>query len=742
MTSIVTHPAQLVNGLCVNDGEDFARFRVVPLPQTRTRTQAVARVLDERPAANRGWWSVHTWRGNRRQQNMWEMAHGVVVDIDYHDENGRHAPKDQGAAEAITMAALAGDFEANIFHDTPRGVRLVYVFERPIRSANVWTRVAGEIYTHVNTRLSTLSLAARPEGDRRVNGFVVDRTVQFDRGRLVYSPNAIVEGVARSADVVVLEDVDQTVDRWYRVPNIGRAVERFNREHASEADEWPRSGGDCPICEHRGCFGQLADADGRWACFSANHGSVGVLGEGVRHGDVLDVLAHRAGMSRLELLESEGYFAPQGAEEEAAEEAVRELTEIEMLLRRYALVEGSTNILDMDSFELMKVDAFKLRWPVSGPMWIRHAERRVLRASDVVFKPQGASETEINLFRGLPVVLEGLEHPGVACARTIAHLFYLCGGDADLAHDLTCWLAYPLQNIGAKLGYAYVFQGPEGTGKSALFERVMMGVYGRQYAIQIGQTELESRYTGWLSRKLYVVCNEVSSSIVERKLVKNRLKSIITDSLFTIEEKFMPTRMEENHANLVFLSNEMQPVMPSSDDRRYAIVETKEPNGHDYYAALFREIDNGGIQAFYEYLMSYDLGDYRGVAAKPPKTDAKDVLVEMSRSPQETFMIMWRSDETVYPCSPCYAEDLWQAYQIWAKTKGHAPGNELLFNRNMHRYGGTILHRMRDDKGKVRTVRVPSFGGPYTPGDIRKSADHFNKIVYSEHLRYLERVKM
>lgn len=741
MTSIVPHPATLVNGLCVNDGADFARFRVVPFPNARSRALSLAQTLEQKPAEDRGWWSVHVWRGSRRQQSAWELAHGVVVDIDYYDAEGNHAPKDQTSAEAITVAALSGDFGANIFHDTPRGVRLVYVFERPIRSANVWTRVSGEIFTHVSTRLNTLSLAATTEGRRHFGGFKVDESVQFDRAKLIYAPNAIVNGAARAADVIVLDDVDQTVDRWYRVPNIAGAVQRYNRDHASEVDEWPASGGECPICDHRGCFGRLPDNDERWACFSADHGPVGVAGNGVMHGDVLDIVAHREGLSRLELLERDGYFAPQGAEEEAAEQAVRELTEVEVLLRRYALVEGSTNILDTQTFELMKIDAFKLRWPVSGPMWIRHAERRVLRPDAVVFKPQGATENEVNLFRGLPMRVSNNPTPGVACARIIAHLYYLCGGDADLAHDLTCWLAYPLQNVGAKMGYAYVFQGPEGTGKSALFEKVMMGVYGYQYAIQIGQTELESKYTGWLSRKLYIVCNEVSSSIVERKLVKNRLKSIITDNLFTIEEKFQPIRMEENHANLVFLSNEMQPVMPSADDRRYAIVETKEPNGMDYYAKLFREIENGGTQAFYDYLMSYAVGEYRGISAKPPKTTAKQVLIDMSRSPQESFIHMWVAGETLYPYEPCFSEDLWQAYQIWAKTRGHAPGNELLFNRTMLRYGGSTVTRMNDN-GKTRSYRVPTRGGPYTPATIKKSAESFGRLVYSEYLRYFERVKM
>jgi hypothetical protein len=87
------------------------------------------------------------------------------------------------------------------------------------------------------------------------------------------------------------------------------AVDAYNRDHGRD---WGSAGtGTCPICGHRACFGEargkLAGA-GRWACFSANHGNVGVRLGGCFHGDALDVDAEAAGRTRIEHLTAAGYL--------------------------------------------------------------------------------------------------------------------------------------------------------------------------------------------------------------------------------------------------------------------------------------------------------------------------------------------------------------------------------------------------------------------------------------------------
>lgn len=88
------------------------------------------------------------------------------------------------------------------------------------------------------------------------------------------------------------------------------AVARYNADHRQD---WARFGGTCPICGHHNCFGdargKLANS-GRWACFSANHGNIGVSLKACRHGDALDVDAFKAGRNRVDHLRALGYLTP------------------------------------------------------------------------------------------------------------------------------------------------------------------------------------------------------------------------------------------------------------------------------------------------------------------------------------------------------------------------------------------------------------------------------------------------
>jgi hypothetical protein len=99
--------------------------------------------------------------------------------------------------------------------------------------------------------------------------------------------------------------------------SVSGAVDRYNAEHARSFATPDRR---CPVCGHKGCFGQLAENKARWACFSTAHDetSVGLEGTDCWHGDQLDLDAHAAGLSRVQLLRREGYLGARDAVAEGA----------------------------------------------------------------------------------------------------------------------------------------------------------------------------------------------------------------------------------------------------------------------------------------------------------------------------------------------------------------------------------------------------------------------------------------
>lgn len=113
--------------------------------------------------------------------------------------------------------------------------------------------------------------------------------------------------------------------------DLEEAIARYNTEHSRE---WPRSGGDCPGCGHKGCFGTLPGAK-RWYCFSSAHERPGVHGRHGYHGDALDLDAHAAGVSRIDLLRRTGHLperflrsVPKGGDGDGATPRGRDSREI------------------------------------------------------------------------------------------------------------------------------------------------------------------------------------------------------------------------------------------------------------------------------------------------------------------------------------------------------------------------------------------------------------------------------
>ncbi|MBU6429014.1 MAG: hypothetical protein KGR26_08390, partial [Cyanobacteria bacterium REEB65] len=413
---------------------------------------------------------------------------------------------------------------------------------------------------------------------------------------------------------------------------------------------------------------------------------------------------------------------------------------IAYMLDNYTLLHGTTTAWDEFSRKVITLDAMRASHKEHFASWQKAGTRKIIREEDLVFAPQGAKPRQINIFRGLEI---GPPPPGASIARILAHFDAMCGGDEGLKRWILSWLAYPLQHMGAKMHTALVVHGGQGTGKGLLFTELMGRIYTR-YSFIGGQMELESRYTGWLSGKLYIVFNEVSGTAGERRAIKNRLKSLITDPVAIIEEKFKPVRNEENHANLVFLSNEWQPVELESDDRRHTVirVDLSAQDGYDaaYYEALVHEIQTGGAEAFLEYLRTLDLGSF-GVATKPYVTEAQRDLIALSRPSAEAFLEQWLAGETAFPVGACKSESLWQAYRLWCQSEGtRLPAKRQEFlSRAKHR----IPCRYADLEGTDRTrlrVYVPS--GEIPVYLIRRQASDFDDAIDREFKNYHQTVKL
>lgn len=312
-------------------------------------------------------------------------------------------------------------------------------------------------------------------------------------------------------------------------------------------------------------------------------------------------------------------------------------------------------------------------------LWNDSGARKI--AKGLEFEPSGDVKPDyINMFYGLP------ERPFAKpekCQRILEHIKRLCGSREIEFTWLLKWIAYPLQNLGAKMDSGVIMYGSEGPGKSILWEHVISAIYG-EYAITIGQAQLEAPFNGWMSCKCFALCEEVVSRS-ERNQHKGQLKHMITGKTMQINDKNLPLREEKNHVNSVFLSNSTIPLELDTGDRRYLVLYCGDVPPQQYFADLFKEINSDGVDAFYHYLMSIDLTDF-SEHTRPPLNEDKERLIEASMSSPVLFFTEWQRGDTDYPYTSCTKSDLFSAYKRWCVQRNEFPKRDRDVNAELGRY--------------------------------------------------------
>jgi len=334
-------------------------------------------------------------------------------------------------------------------------------------------------------------------------------------------------------------------------------------------------------------------------------------------------------------------------------------------IERYVYIDGTKDVWDREKKRRIPEGAVKMALGDAYALWLNSAERRTVDVDHIVFDPTMTKDpaTYINTFEGLP--LEPVRDDA-ACENLRWLISFLCNHEAAPLEWLTKWLAYPLQHPGAKLDTAVLMHSVmEGSGKSLLFADAFGALYG-PYAATVGQTQLESNFNAWQSRKLWAVFEEVVSRDQRYNQV-GKIKHLITGKTVRMESKFINGWEEANHMNAVFLSNEILPWPISDSDRRFLVMWPLETLPEERQRAIGAELANGGVAALYAWLLAVDLGDFNE-RTRPPKTEARQRLVALSRAGWQTFLHQWQCGELGRELwGACLSTDLYAMFLEWCQ---------------------------------------------------------------------------
>lgn len=238
------------------------------------------------------------------------------------------------------------------------------------------------------------------------------------------------------------------------------------------------------------------------------------------------------------------------------------------------------------------------------------------------------------------------------------------------------WLAYPMQNPGAKLMQSvFLYTRTEGVGKNFLVDPFVSGIYGENYTRQDGSV-LEDKFNGWYGRKQFVFLDEIHLTVRhERITMMNRLKSMITNPTIDINEKFQPQLTLLNRAQVYITSNYSDALPLGDSDRRVFVVRGPEQQlEKEFYTALDAYgRKEKGINQVYNYLMEYDCTGF-SPTMRAPHTESREEVIHHSADNITYFVErLKREPSAIFALNGILPDkELYTAGELLAAVNNHA----------------------------------------------------------------------
>ena len=246
-------------------------------------------------------------------------------------------------------------------------------------------------------------------------------------------------------------------------------------------------------------------------------------------------------------------------------------------------------------------------------LWLAHPERRTYcgitfspepHSADYYLEhPQAHHGEYYNLWSGFAVN----PAPG-DCSLFLDHVrANVCNGNEDLFAWVMGWFADIFQHPASKSGTALVLRGGQGVGKTKVGE-VMGSLLGRHHALVDDPRYLVGQFNSHMEALLLLQADE--GFWAGDRAAEGRLKGMVTSDAHFVERKGVDAYRVRNYVRLLITSNSSWVVPAGLDERRFAVLDVAEyaKQNHEYFAALDRQMNEGGREALLHYLLNFDLG--------------------------------------------------------------------------------------------------------------------------------------
>jgi hypothetical protein len=231
---------------------------------------------------------------------------------------------------------------------------------------------------------------------------------------------------------------------------------------------------------------------------------------------------------------------------------------------------------------------------------------------EIVFTPSNDDPYKLNLWVD-PIEAD----PSGDCSSILDFLLLIiCNNNPEIYDYLIKYLSHMIQNPDEKPGIAIVLLGRQGTGKGMFF-RLLQAIWTTT-ALQVSNVQNVIGQFNAILEHTYVVCMDEALFAGNKKDI-DRLKSLITEPVIMIEQKYQPARHNRSIHRLFAASNHDHFANIEHDDRRFVILKVSDKRQLDttYFGELAEAIKTPEIiGSFSHYLRTIDLSDFN-IRAKP-----------------------------------------------------------------------------------------------------------------------------
>lgn len=237
--------------------------------------------------------------------------------------------------------------------------------------------------------------------------------------------------------------------------------------------------------------------------------------------------------------------------------------------------------------------------------WIGDRRRRT--ANKIVFTSRKGGGKCFNLWTEFGVAPK----PG-KCDLIHRHIReVICADDPVKYEAFENLVAWQTQNIGRSSRIVVdLFSQAQQTGKGVLLEKILKPMFGLHGLFTADSGKVFGRFNDAIRGKAYIAFDE--ACFAGDKQLADKIKSASGTETTSIEGKGIPVIECPTAANYYMATNRPHSAHIEWDDVRYWIlkVSPKRKGDNAYWAELFEEINNGGVQAFLHDMLTRDVSNF------------------------------------------------------------------------------------------------------------------------------------